>query len=182
MTLRKRTIEGNMIKEKIPLFCAVGIIAIFAFSAFGQDSVFSDPNVDYSFTLPDAKWKMTAKPSATSPNVEYVYGDRTDGHLEVRKLTVAKDAILSDVIQDEEQKLQFKPGFVAGKEENFAGHLRGSVFNFEYVAAGRNMAGRFYFLRANPTTVYLLRFAGEKDSLRTVRNQTDSIARTFAVK
>ncbi len=182
MAEAKRTLEGNMIIRKITLFCAVGIVAILTLSAFGQDSMFSDPNVDYSFALPDAKWKMTAKPSATSPNVEYVYGDRTDGHLEVRKLTVAKDAILSDLIQDEEQKLQFKPGFVAGKEENFVGHLRGSVFNFEYVAAGRSMSGRFYFLRANPTTVYLLRFAGQKDSLRLVRNQTDSIARTFAVK
>ena len=90
---------------------------------------------------------MTAKPSATSPNVEYVYGDRTDGRLEVRKVTVAKDAILSDVIQEEGQKLQFRAGYVAGKEENFVGHLRGSVFNFEYVASAHNMIGRFYFLR-----------------------------------
>ena len=125
---------------------------------------------------------MTVKPSATSPNVEYVYGDRFDGHLEVRRLAVAKDAILTDVIQDEEQKLQFRPGYVAGKEENFAGRLRGAIFNFEYVAAGRPMSGRFYFLRANDTTVYLLRFSGQKDSLRSIRNQTDSIARTFSVK
>jgi hypothetical protein len=125
---------------------------------------------------------MTVKPSATSLNVEYVYGDRIDGHLEVRRLTVAKDVILSDKVQEEEQKLQFRPGFVAGKEENFTGRLRGTVFNFEYVASGRNMTGRFYFLRADPTTVYLLRFVGEKESLRSVRNQIDSIARTFAVK
>ncbi|HEX3102572.1 MAG TPA: hypothetical protein VHQ01_12300 [Pyrinomonadaceae bacterium] len=171
-----------MIKVKIPLFCAVGIIAMLALSAFGQDALFSDANVDYSFTIPDAKWKMTSKPSATSPNVEYVYGERSDGHLEVRRLTVAKDAVMSDIIQEEEQKLQFRAGFVAGKEENFVGRLRGTAFNFEYVAAGRNMAGRFYFLRANPTTVYLLRFVGLKDSLRSIRPQTDSIARTFGVK
>ncbi len=158
------------------------MIVLLALTAAAQDQVFSDGNVDYSFTLPDAKWKMTVKPSATSPNVEYVYGDRTDGHLEVRKLTVAKDEILTDVIQDEEQKLQFRPGFVAGKEENFLGRLRGSAFNFEYVAAGRSMAGRFYFLRANATTVYLVRFTGLKDTLRSIRNQTDSIARTFTVK
>lgn len=168
--------------KNITLFYSISMIVLSALTAAAQDQVFSDGNVDYSFTLPDAKWKMTVKPSATSPNVEYVYGDRTDGHLEVRKLTVAKDEILTDVIQDEEQKLQFRPGFVAGKEENFLGRLRGSVFNFEYVAAGRSMAGRFYFLRANATTVYLVRFTGLKDTLRSIRNQTDSIARTFAVK
>ena len=168
--------------KNITFFYSISMIVLLALTAAAQDQVFSDGNVDYSFTLPDAKWKMTVKPSATSPNVEYVYGDRTDGHLEVRKLTVAKDAILTDVIQEEEQKLQFRPGFVAGKEENFLGRLRGSIFNFEYVAAGRSMAGRFYFLRANPTTVYLVRFTGLKDTLRSIRNQTDSIARIFTVK
>ena len=171
-----------MTLKKITLFYSICIIAVLAVAAAAQDEVFSDPNVNYSFVLPDAKWKMTVKPSTTSPNVEYVYGDRIDSHLEVRKLNIAKDAILTDVIQDEEQKLQFKPGFVAGKEENFVGRLRGTVYNFEYVAAGRNMAGRFYFLKANDTTVFILRFSGKKDILRSVRNQTDSIARTFAVK
>ena len=164
-------------------FILFGLIVVFtAVSAFAQGGSFSDPNVDYSFDLPDARWKMTAKPSATSPNVEYVYGDRSDGHLEIRKLTVAKNAIMTDIIQDEEQKLQFLGGFVAGKQETFAGRLKGVVFNFEYVSSGRNMCGRFYFLRANDTTVYLLRFKAQKDSLRSLRSQTDSIARTFAVK
>jgi hypothetical protein len=150
-------------------------------SALGQET-FSDANVDYSFMLPDAKWKMTQKPSATSPNVEYVFDDRFKGHLEVRRLTIAKDAILTDVVENEEQKLQFRPGFVAGREENFTGKLRGAIFNFEYVAAGRNMSGRYYFLKANDTTVYVLRFSGQKDSLRSLQAQTDSIARTFSVK
>jgi len=152
-----------------------------ASSTFAQQS-FSDANVDYSFNLPDAKWKMTSKPSATSPNVEYVFGDRFDGHLEVRRITVDKDSVLTDAIENEEQKLQFRPGFVAGREENFTGRLRGAIFNFEYVAAGKNMSGRYYFLKANDTTVYVLRFSGQRDSLRSLQPQTDSIARTFSVK
>ena len=166
-------------------FSFVLLVSLVAFAAIGvtaQDDLFTDPNVNYSFNLPEAKWKVTVKPSATSPNVEYVYGDRFDGHLEVRKLTTPKDSILTDVVQDEEQKLQFRPGYVAGKEENFNGKLKGAIFNFEYVAAGRNMSGRFYFLKANDTTVYVLRFTGQKDALRLLRSQTDSIARTFGVK
>lgn len=158
------------------------VVLFGSLAAVAQGDPFSDGNVDYTFALPEAKWKMTVKPSATSPNVEYVYGDRFDGHLEVRKLNVAKDAILTDVVQDEEQKLQFRPGFVTGREENFSGKLKGAIYNFEYVAAGRSMSGRFYFLKANDTTVYILRFSGQKDSLRSLRNQTDSIARTFGVK
>ena len=159
------------------------ILTIFAVaSAFAQAERFSDANVDYSFDVPDAKWKMTVKPSSTIPNVEYVYIDRNDGHLEVRRLTVAKDARLPDIVRDEEQKLQFLPGYVTGPGENFAGRIRGSVFNFEFVRAGRPMSGRFYFLRATDTTVYVLRFTGFRDKLRGIRNQTDSIARTFEVR
>lgn len=163
-----------------PLLIAMAVLGA-ALSASAQQS-FTDANVDYSFSLPDAKWKMTAKPSTTSPNVEYVYGDRFDGHLEVRRLTVQNDAMLTDLVENEEQKLQFRPGFVAGKQENFTGKLRGSIFNFEYVAAGKNMSGRYYFLRANDTTVYVLRFSAQKDSLRSLQPQTDSIARTFYVR
>ena len=82
----------------------------------------------------------------------------------------------------EEKRLQFRQGFVAGREENFAGKFRGTVFNFEYVAGGRPMAGRFYFLKTNESTIYMLRFTGPKDGLRVIRSQTDSIARTFSVK
>ena len=170
--------------RSIKIALMVWVLAVFAAEGpvHAQEGAFSHPDVDYSFIVPDAKWRMTSRPSATSPNVEYVYGDRRDGHFEVRKLTVPKNAILIDVIEDEESKHQFLRGFVAGKEENFAGKLRGTVYNFEYVQDGRNMTGRHYFLRADDTTVYILRFSGLKDSLRTIRNQTDSIARTFSVR
>lgn len=153
-----------------------------AISAFAQKQAFSDANVDYAFDLPGEAWKMTVKPSATSPNVEYVYGDRRDGHLEIRRLALKSGSLLADLVRDEEQRLQFQPGFVAGKEENFAGNLSGTVFNYEFVRSGRNMSGRFYFLKADANNVYVLRFTGERDKLRTIRNYTDSIARTFELK
>src|SRR6058998_3969524 len=126
---------------------SAAILLLVPIGLFAQESTFSDPNVDYSFILPDAGWKQIMKPSATSPNVEYVFNDRREGHMEVRKLTVAKDAILTDLMRSEETKLQFLPGFVAGKEENFSGALRGGVFNYEFLRIGRNMSGRYYFLR-----------------------------------
>lgn len=153
-----------------------------AFSVFAQNQSFSDANAEYTFDLPDAAWKMTVKPSAISPNVEYVYNDRKDGHLEVRKLALKSGSLISDLIRDEEDKLQFLPGYVAGKEEQFAGNLKGTVFNYEFVRAGRNMSGRFYFLKVDDSNVYVLRFTGERDKLRSIRNYTDSIARTFELK
>jgi hypothetical protein len=159
------------------------ILSLFlAFSAFAQNNTFSDANAEYTFDLPAATWKMTVKPSPISPNVEYVFGDRRDGHLEIRKLNLKSGSLLSDLIRDEEEKLQFLKGYVAGKEEPFSGVLKGTVFNYEYVSSARNMSGRFYFLKADPSTVYVLRFTGMRDQLRSIRNQTDLIARTFEIK
>lgn len=163
-------------------FLSFAAAFLFAVSAFAQSSTFADANVAYTFNLPQANWKMTLKPSSTSPNVEYVYDERQSGHLEIRKLEIKQGAALSDLIRDEEQKLQFLPGYVAGKEETFNGTFNGKVFNYEFVRAGRTMSGRFYFLKANGSTVYVLRFVGVGDKLRSIRNQTDSIARTFDLK
>ena len=164
----------------ILLLAVCGIFCVA--STFAQTTLFTDPSVDYTFDVPDDRWKMTVKPSTARPNVEYVFVDRNDGHFEVRRMNVAKDAILGDIVRDEEQKLQFLPGYVAGRDETFSGKLRGSIFNFEFVRAGRPMAGRFYFLRANDTTIYMLRFTGFRDKLKSIRNQTDSIGRTFEVR
>jgi hypothetical protein len=152
-----------------------------AAGAFAQSS-FSDTNVSYTFDLPTASWKMTVKPSQISPNVEYVYVDKSEGHLEIRKITVKKDELISDTIESEEARLQFQPGYVRGKEEVFEGKLKGKVFNYEFIRSGRNMSGRIYLLKADDTTVYALRFTGERDKLRSIRNETDSVARTFAIK
>lgn len=155
-------------------------------TVFSQDEsyVFDDPNIDYKVELPNSTWKVTMRPSETSRNVAFTYGERNSGYLEIRKLTVKADMLMSDVIADEETKLRFEKGFVAGKEENFSGKMNGRVYNSEFVKQGRNVSGRFYFLRdnKNPTVVYLLRFTGYKEKLMAIRNETDYIARRFGLK
>lgn len=171
-----------MKNKKSQILLVLSFVALSVLGAAAQGAVFSDPSVEYTFTLPEEKWTMVVRPSPTNPNVEYVYSDRRDGYFTIRKLTVGKDAVMSDIIQDEASSVQFRPGYVANKEETFTGKLKGTVFNFEYVTASRPAAGRYYFLRADPTTVYVLRFTGGKDSMRQLRTQTDMIARTFSLK
>ena len=172
-----------MRKTKSSLLGLSVLIFLSAASALAQGWSFSDPNVDYSFDLPDAKWRMTVKPNATSTKTELVYGDRRDGLFEVRQTPVDRDAAMTDIINDDEQKhRQFLQGYVGGKVEQFSGRLRGAVANFEYVSGGRNMSGRYYFLRAGDTRFFVLRFSAPKDNLRTLRVQTDQIARTFQIK
>ncbi len=175
--------SSAIIKRKaVQLFVLAILVPLALISANGQrNEVFSDPNVDYSFDIPDDRWKMTVKPSVSNPNVEFVFVDRLDGHLEVRKLAVSRTVSMADILKEEEQKLQFMPGFVAGREESFGGRLNGAVLNFEFTRAGRPMAGRYYYLRSGDS-VYILRFTGVRDRLRSVRHHTDAMARTFGTR
>ncbi|HEX8265224.1 MAG TPA: hypothetical protein VF596_07340 [Pyrinomonadaceae bacterium] len=136
---------------------------------------------EYSFDLPNATWRVIS--AKDEPETELVYGDRSDGFLEIRKLSMVGNATLAETIDREQnQKLQFLPNFVNGKEENFKGSLNGKVANYEFTKSGNPMIGRAYFLQADDKTIYVLRFTGDRDKLRLIRNQTDSIARTFKVK
>jgi hypothetical protein len=164
-----------------PLFAFV-LTILLCTALFGQNEKFESPNHEYTFSLPDTSWKMTSSGLGATKNVEYVYGDRSKGHLVIRKLHVEKDDDLNEVIRNEEQGLRFISGYIGGKKENFRGKLSGIIFNYEFVDRSRAMVGKIYFVRANETTVYALRFSGEKDSLRSLGNQTDSIARTFEIK
>jgi hypothetical protein len=172
-------------RRYIPILSFLAVCLLFGgSSAFAQDSkTFSDPNVNYTFEIPDPLWKVVAKPSSLNPNVEMVYGDRMDGYLEVRKLVSNEEEPMSDMVtREQDTKLQFLPGFVAGKDENFAGNLKGKIFNYEFVRSGKNMSGRIYFLKADAKTTYTIRFTGLREKLKAIRNQTDQIARTFQIK
>lgn len=166
-----------MIKRfRKPILMVFAFFAVSAVNADAQTTTFSDPLVDFTFEIPDARWKVVAK----NPYVNLVFGTAKEGDLEIRKVSAPSNKLLSDVIREDEEKLQFLPGYVAGKEENFSGALRGSIFNYEYVKAGRNMAGRFYYLRSGES-VYVLRFTAYTTNLRSLRVQTDVMARTFQI-
>src|SRR5690606_32930723 len=99
-----------------------------ATAAAAQRTTFSEPNIEYTFEIPDEKWKIVGR----SP-VNLVYGTANDGDLEIRKISAPANRPLAEVMKAEEEKLQFLRGFVAGKDENFSGALRGAIYNYEFV-------------------------------------------------
>jgi hypothetical protein len=145
--------------------------------------LYTHANVDYSFELPSATWRAILEPDAAHEHPEFVYGDRLDGYLTIRKEVVEAATTPSQLAQrDQDLKLRFLPGFVQGKEEAFNGRLDGVTISYEFVRTGKPMLGRTYYLQADSRTIYALRFTGLKDKLGRIRNQTDLIARTFKLK
>lgn len=145
--------------------------------------LYSHDKVEYTFELPSATWRAILEPDAGHDHPEFVYGDRLDGYLTIRKEVVEAGTGPSELSRrDQERTLQFLPGFVPGKQESFNGRLDGVTMSYEFVRGGKTMLGRIYYLTADNRTIYALRFTGLRDKLGRIRNQTDLIARTFKLK
>ena len=161
---------------------ALVLIALMAPIALAQQ-LYTHDKVDYSFELPSQTWKAILEPDAGHDHPEFVYGDRLDGYLTIRKEVVDAGTTPGELAaRDQDLKLRYLPGFVEGKQEPFNGRLDGVTLSYEFVRTGKPMLGRTYYLQGDNRTIYALRFTGLKDKLARIRNQTDLIARSFKLK
>lgn len=151
--------------------------------ASAQEHSYSSAKVNYVVDFPSATWRLMDEPDEIHQHAEFVYGDRNDGYLRIRKEVLEEGLTVEEFARrDQDQKERFRPGYVDGKEEPFTGRLAGRTISYEFTQAGKPMAGRSYYLQGDSHTVYVLRFTGMRDKLLRIRNQTDLIARSFRLK
>lgn len=144
---------------------------------------YTNERLEYTLDLPHAKWRALTRPDSTHNYIEFIYGDRSDGLLRIRKEVVDAGTTASDLARrDHDGKLRFQPGYVEGKEEKFTGRINGVASSYEYTGAGKAMLGRIYYLQADNRTIYVLHFTGARSILSLLRNQTDLMARSFQLK
>jgi hypothetical protein len=166
----------------LSLFAVIGL-AVFGSTAIAQSHSYTSPKVEYIVEFPSPMWRLTDEPNEPHQHAEFIYGDRNDGYLRIRKEALEDSLTVREFARrEQDQKVRFLPGYVDGKEENFSGRLKGVTLSYEYTQAGKLMAGRTYYLQADDRTVYALRFTGMRDKLTRIRNQTDQIARAFNLK
>ena len=148
-----------------------------------QGQSYSSAKFNYTVDFPSPTWRLIAEPDDIHQHAEFVYGDRNDGYLRIRKEELDKDLTVAVFARrDQEQRVHFLPGYVDGKDDPFTGRLSGRTISYEFTQAGKAMVGRTYYLQADDHTVYTLRFTGMRDKLTRIRNQTDQIARSFRLK
>ena len=178
----KRKVEVQL-KFKVISFVTALVLGLTVAGAAQAQQTYSSAKVEYAVEFPSATWRLMSEPDETHQHAEWIYGDRLDGHLRIRKDTIASDLTVKEFARrDQELKVRFLPGYVDGKEERFEGRLTGVTIAYEFTQSGKPMAGRSYYLQANERTVYVLRFTGLRDKLARIRNQTDAIARSFRMK
>lgn len=148
-----------------------------------QEQTYTSPKVGYAVDFPSATWRLVDEPDELNQHTEFVYGDRVDGYLRIRKETIDDGLTISDFAhRDQDQKTRFLPGYINGKEEPFSGRLSGLTSSYEFTERGKPMAGRTYYLQGDAHTMYVLRFTGLREKLLRIRNQTDQIARSLRLK
>jgi hypothetical protein len=186
----KTCFSSRQVKSKessTKMRCTAAVVLVFmglmGSTAIAQQQYTSD-KVDYSLDLPSSTWRVITEPDAAHEHTEFVYGDRLEGYLQIRKEVVDAGTTPSELARrDLDQKLRFLPGFVEGKPEPpFNGRLDGVTVSYEFIKNGKPMVGRVYYLQADNRTIYALRFSGLRDKLSRIRNQTDLMARSFKVK
>jgi hypothetical protein len=167
--------------RRLTIFLALAsVFVLVSAAALAQQNYTS---ADYALELPSERWRVIQEPDSLHEHAEFIYGDRNDGFLRIRKEVVEAGTTASDLSRrDQDQKLRFQTGYIEGKEDKFAGRLNGVTFGYEYTSGGKAMSGRIYYLQPDNRTVYTLRFTGLRDRLLQIRNQTDSIARSFHLK
>jgi hypothetical protein len=141
---------------------------------------------DIVVELPSPAWRVVSRVDVDD-HPEFINGnDPSNGYLRLRKILVDHPTPVSELFShDEKWVLQQLPGYVVCSEcdgVEFDGRLRGAVFAYEYVRAGRAMFGRIYYLQLNQRMFYSLHFTGAREKLQSVREQMDLIARSFHVK
>jgi hypothetical protein len=162
------------------------LIMLLSLTTTAQSQTFRRYGLDYALDLPSPAWRAVRRIDVHR-HFEFINGDDySNGYLRLRKKFVAPDTTPEDLFrEDEKWELQRLPGYVAcsacqGTE--FSGHLTGAVFSYEYVNGGIAMDGRIYYLQLDNRTFYALHFTVATERLLGLREQMDSIARSFRLK
>lgn len=155
-------------------------------SATSQTQTFTRQGLEYTLELPSPLWRAISRVDVHE-HFEFVNGDDySNGYLRLRKKFVAPGTVPEVIFrEDEKWELRRLPGYIVCsdcKGTDFSGHLKGTVFSYEYVNSGINMYGRIYYFQLDNRTYYLLHFTIARDKLESFRDQMDSIARSFRIK
>jgi hypothetical protein len=169
-----------------PILIALLLIIPLGMNANAQTQTFTREGVDYVLDLPSPSWRTLSRVDVHE-HLEFVNGeDYSNGYLRLRKKLVTPHTTSEELFSDAEKwELQKLPGYVVcsgGKGTEFSGHLKGTVFSYEFINQGRNMDGRIYYLRLDSRTFYVLHFTVASEKLAGVRDQMDSISRSFHLK
>lgn len=163
------------------VFLFACLLEITTFSVCLAQTHFKEQKEGYELTLPSSAWRTETRPSATYAHTDFIYGPAAEVRLRIR-LRFLDPADTPETVANRarEKRVQLLPGFINSSIEPFTGKLSGVMVAYEYARGGRLVGDRAYYLQTNNRTIYVLRFTGPPDVLQRIKDQTESIARSFS--
>ncbi|MBI3948933.1 MAG: hypothetical protein HY314_00540 [Acidobacteria bacterium] len=134
-------------------------------------------------TLREGWQPVISKDGAGNTVVDFVFDNREQGLLRIRERRRDRDMTPEEFARrEQETSLRFLPGFTQGSIEPFSNrNYPGTALSFDFTFGGRPKTARYYYLKIDPNTFYVMQFEGNPQVLRTIRNRTDLMARSFRV-
>jgi hypothetical protein len=134
-------------------------------------------------TLP-SEWREFREKNGDVEKVEYIFRDRADALLRIKRVTLGANETIETVAEREMNgSLRYFPDYLFGKKEAFGGGNHAGFFvEFDYTRAKKPYLGRNYYLKGANSTVWVLQFSGNRTILKQNRNVTDQMARGFKEK
>ena len=171
----------NFLGKIVLVSLALALVAIAGSAASQSVTTYQDKEGKYEFTLPQNWQAVNYQDGTGHDRVDIVYRDRSYGLLKITQESLSDHADLDSFIHNEiDQNLRFRPGYVYNSTERFVGqYMSGQLLQFDFTHAGQPKKARNYYLKSNNLTVWVLRFAGNRDVFSPLRHETDAIARSF---
>ncbi len=89
------------------------MLLVIGFSTAWSQQPYTNDKVEYTLELPSSAWRVISEADAAHEHTEFVYGDRLEGYLQIRKEVVDAGTTASELSRrDQDQKFAFLPGFV----------------------------------------------------------------------
>src|SRR4028119_1974642 len=115
--------------RRLIIFIACGALMLAALPVPAQEEgaqKYTNERLEYALELPNAKWRALTRPDSVHNHTEFIYGDRSDGLLRIRKEVVDAGTTAADIARrDHDLKFRFQPGYVESKEERVARRVTG---------------------------------------------------------
>ena len=100
------------------LVIALVLIGLMTPIALAQQ-LYSHDKVDYTFELPSATWRSILEPDAAHEHPEFVFGDRLDGYLTIRKEIVDAGTTPAELARrDQDLNSDFCPALLRGNRSH----------------------------------------------------------------
>jgi len=122
-------------------------------------TTFQNTNISYTFSIPSDTWKQTREPDERTQFTEFVFGNRANGILRIRKEAGEGIASLQELLDNLiKNKMAFLPGYLAGEQNNFIGKMSGLSFPYTFLQSGKDMAGVVFVFGDDQKNFYTISF------------------------